>query len=79
MSTSLEAWLKENKLMAYKEVFEGQVDDLNDLSCEVLEDDEQIMGFITEELGETKKLKQKKILNAIKKLQGMYNEHISNV
>ena len=69
---ALEAWLKENKLMAHKEVFAAEVDDLNDLSCEILEDNEVIMDFIRKDLGVSKILKQRKILNAIKKLQGMY-------
>ena len=69
---SLEAWLKENRLMAYKEAFEVEVDDLNDFSCEILKDNEQIMEFITKDLGVSKILKQRKILNAIIKLQGMY-------
>ena len=43
---SLEAWLKENKLMRYKDVFEEQVDDLNDLSCEILQDNERTDSFI---------------------------------
>ena len=69
---ALEAWLKENKLIAYRDVFEVEVDDLNDLSCEILEDNELIMDFIRKDLGVSKILKQRKILIAIKKLQGMY-------
>ena len=69
--SGLVQWLKENKLMRYKDVFEEQVNELNDLSRDVLENDKEIMDFIVQEIGETKKMSQKRILKAIKKLQGM--------
>eukprot|EP01084_Bolivina_argentea_P227945 385066_1 len=62
-------WLDENKLKAYREKFIEEAGELTALSSENLETDQAIKDFIADDIGEKKKLKAKKIFNAIKKLQ----------